>query len=76
MRSDNELGFDSKKEQLTEDAADTKLFGYNILKVARLLNMIIGVGLTVCCGFNIVNIFEAFTIFTNPGKFFLNIFLL
>ena len=75
MRGDNDLEASNKKDSEPTDSANTKVFGYNILKVARTINMLVGLGLSVICGFQIFNLFSTFgNLFTNPGSIFLNIF--
>ena len=57
--------------------ADAELCGVNLLKAARLINLIVGTALSVVCGLNIFNIFGDTGILSSifNGKFFLNIYL-
>ena len=48
-----------KKSSSSGDPADTTLFGVNILKVGRYINLIAGTVLTVICGMGIINIFKS-----------------
>ena len=57
-----------------QDAADTECFGFNILKAARMINLIAGTGLTVICGVGVLNIFQSSNIFKNLGLIILNFF--
>ena len=56
------------------DATSTEICGYNVLKVARYANLIVGVALTVVGGINIFNIFGDASIFSSLNLFLLNIF--
>ena len=58
-----------------DDPASTEICGYNILKTARIINLIVGTLLSVSCGFSIFNIFGSSGLFGNLGRFFLNFYM-
>ena len=71
------MRMDHKKlsvESEDDDPTKTECCGYNILKFARLSNLIVGTALTVVCGLNIFNIFSDSNILTGFNKFLLNLF--
>ena len=45
---------DSRTE--SEAEADTSCFGFNLLKIARYINLIVGTACVVVCGLSIFNI--------------------
>lgn len=47
------------KEEPARDATETAVCGFNVLKVARYANLIVGTALSVVCGINIFNFFGA-----------------
>lgn len=57
MRGDIENTDDSRTQ--SEAAADTTCFGFNILKIARYINLIVGTACVVVCGLSSINIFKA-----------------
>ena len=76
MRGDtSRMNVNDPVKESGQDAADTEMCGFNILKTARMINLIVGVALSVVCGLAIVNIFGDSGVFGNLGKFFLNVYL-
>ena len=73
MRGDISTNQNYGARTASEKAEDTTMCGYNLLKTARLINLIVGTALTVCCGIQIFNVFSN-GILSNFGKFFLNFF--
>ena len=57
MRGDIENNADGRTQ--SEAAADTACFGFNILKVARYINLIVGTACVVVCGLSAFNVFNA-----------------
>ena len=58
MRGDIENTADSTARTESEAAADTTCFGFNLLKVARYINLIVGTACVVVCGLSSLNIFN------------------
>jgi hypothetical protein len=56
MRGDIENTDDSRTA--SEAAADTTCCNFNILKVARYINLIVGTGCVVVCGLSAFNVFS------------------
>ena len=55
---------------------ESTIFGMNVLKVARNINLIGGIGLVAVCVLNLLNLFSSIgELFTEPGLFLLNIYL-
>ena len=61
----------------SESAADTTCFGYNVLKVARYINLIVGCALSVVCTLRILDIFNNIgdQFFAKLGLVQVNVFL-
>ena len=56
MRGDIENTADSRTQ--SEAAADTTCCNFNLLKVARYINLIVGTGCVVVCGLSAFNVFN------------------
>ena len=57
----------------SENEEKTLLFGYDALKIAKYINLIAGVSLTIVCGLNVFNIFAVFDL-ANIGLVIMNIY--
>ncbi len=64
-------------EEEDVDPANTQCFGFNVLKVARYLNLLVGLGICVGGVLSLLNVFEmAFDLFLYPGALIMNLFLM
>ena len=61
----------------SEAASDTTCFGFNILKVARLINLIVGIALAAVCGLKVFDLFSNLGtgFFSKLGLVQVNVFL-
>ena len=57
----------------SEQMVEHTLCGFNVIKVARMINIVAGIVIVVVSALSAVNVFSLF--FDNIGRFFLNIFL-
>ena len=77
MRGDINTNQEFKARTESEAAVDTTCFGFNVLKVARYINLIVGVALSVVCTLKIFDIFKNLgnNFFQKLGIVQINVFL-
>ena len=59
MRGD--IGNTKDSRTQSEAAADTTMFGFNLLKAARYINLIVGTACVIVCGLQVFQIFSVFS---------------
>ena len=77
MRGDIETKGNYDARTQSEAVQETQCFGFNILKAARMINLVVGVALSIVCTLRILDLFKNIGsgLFSKLGIVQINVFL-